>query len=371
MKRKKILQAIRQGQVGGGESHVMELVANMDRTKYEPVVLSFTDGPMVDTLRKEGITTKVIQTERPFNFSVWHRVTKLIKEEGIDLVHAHGTRALSNVFRSAKQLTLPLIYTVHGWSFHPDQSPLVRQVRERAEQFLTRKADTTICVSQSNEQDGISRLKMERSQVIHNAINLDKYNPNQSFKNLRAEFGFTEDDFVIGFIVRITTQKDPFTMLNAMRLLCERNSKVKLLVVGDGDLKPQAIEKVKALGIADRVVFQPFRRDIPDVLNAIDLYCLPSLWEGFPIGILEAMAMCKPVVATPVDGTKELIKNNYSGFYTELKDARSLAELIQMLTEHSGIREEVAQNAFEFVHAHFGIKRQVKKVEAIYHQSLL
>ncbi|MBI9062287.1 MAG: glycosyltransferase family 4 protein [Marinilabiliaceae bacterium] len=371
MKRIKILQTIRQGQVGGGESHVLELVANMNQSVFEPVVLSFTDGPMVDALKRQGITVKVIRTEQPFNIGVWRQVTNLLRGENIDLVHAHGTRALSNVFSAAKQLDLPLIYTVHGWSFHPDQSFVIRQIRERAEQFLTRKADTTICVSKSNETDGINRLKMKHSQVIHNAINLDKFNPDRPLKDIRAEFGIQADDFVLGFIARITGQKDPFTLLRALRKLSKTNNRVRLLMVGDGDLKKQVIEKVEAWGLKHRIIFQPFRNDIPDILNAIDLYCLPSLWEGFPIGILEAMAMRKPVIATPVDGTRELITDKSTGFFVKTGDSEALAVKIWTLCRQPELREKVADKASHYVRSNFGIKKQVKQIESIYTTALL
>ena len=366
MKPKRILQAIRQGQVGGGESHVLELVANIDRTLFEPVVLSFTDGPMVKTLRKKGITTRVLHTEKPFNYKIWPLVKALMIEEKIDLVHAHGTRALSNVFKAAKQLDLPLIYTVHGWSFHPDQFFLVRRLRELSEKYLTRKADLTICVSKSNEDLGVKRLNLDDSMVIHNAIDLQRFNPRRNLSNVRAELGFNADHFVIGFIARITGQKDPFTMLNAMQILIKQNKKIRLLMVGDGNLKHRVMEKAKAMGLQSHIVFQPFRNDIPAVLNAIDLYCLPSLWEGFPIGILEAMAMRKPVVASPVDGTSELIVNLQTGVLVEQQKPKALAETILNLYNDEILRTTISQKAFQYVRTHFGIRELVRKLEKVY-----
>jgi hypothetical protein len=111
----KVLQAIRQGTIGGGESHVQDLVTNLDKTRFEPIVLSFTEGQMVDNLRRQGIKTFVIPNLKPFNVFTWGKVRELMKAENIQLVHAHGTRAASNVFRPAQQLNVPLVYTIHGW----------------------------------------------------------------------------------------------------------------------------------------------------------------------------------------------------------------------------------------------------------------
>src|SRR5580658_9752929 len=126
MERKiRVLECIRQGQIGGGETHLLSLVENLDRNRFEPVVLSFTEGPMVERLRAMGVRTHVLYTERPFDVTKWRKVKQLMAAEGVDLVHAHGTRASSNTLWAARRLGIPLVYTVHGWSFHDDQPFLV------------------------------------------------------------------------------------------------------------------------------------------------------------------------------------------------------------------------------------------------------
>ena len=93
------------------------------------MVLSFTNGPMVHHLRSNGVKTHVIQTQKSFDYHVWPKVADLVRDEEIDVVHAHGTRAMSNMYRSAIQGKVPLVYTCHGWSFHPDQNLLVKRLQ--------------------------------------------------------------------------------------------------------------------------------------------------------------------------------------------------------------------------------------------------
>jgi len=366
MKRIKILEAIRQGKVGGGETHVLELATNLDKTKFEPVILAFTPGPMIDEANRRGIRTKVIYTEKGFDVTVWREVKKFMEEEKFDIIHAHGTRAMSNVFWSAKSLHLPLIYTVHGWSFHKDQKYAIRRMRELSEHFLTSVADMTVCVSESNEKDGIELFNMKRSKVIYNAVDIDKFNPDNKFNDIRSELGITTEKTVIGFIVRVTVQKDPFTMLKAMKILSETDDNTILLIVGDGDLKAASVDLARELKIENKVIFQPFRSDIPDILNAIDIYCLPSLWEGFPIGILESMAMGKAVVATPVDGTCELIKDGETGLFVDTGDSVNLAKSLLRLINDKELRRKVTLNASEFTRSNFGISRLVSEVGEVY-----
>ena len=372
MKKIKILEAIRQGNFGGGESHLLDLVTHMDKSRFEPVVLSFTSGAMVDEMRRRGIKVKVIYTKRAFDFSVWKKIRDFIIEEQIDIVHAHGTRANSNVFWAAKRTKRPLIYTIHGWSFHIDQKYPVRKIREFSERFLTSLSDKVICVSKSNEQDGIKLFNMKRSTVIYNAVDLEKFSPYNNYKDIRQELGISSDKTVVGYIVRITKQKDPLTMLKAMKKLDGySDNNIVLLMVGDGELKDQALKLAKKLKIEDKVISQPFRADIPEVLNAIDIYCLPSLWEGFPIGILEAMAMKKAIVASPVDGTREMIKDGETGLFVNYGKPKDLAEALKFVSKDTAFRDMLARNAFKYVRENLGIASLVEDVQKLYKQLLV
>ena len=171
-KKIKVLQAIRQGKVGGGETHILDLVKHLDKDCFQPVVLSFTDGEMIDKLNDMGIENKVIYSEKAFDFRTWKAVKKFMQNKEIDLVHIHGTRAASNIYRAAKQLNLPTVYTIHGWSFHDDQNVLVKNARVFFEKWITNKTNRNISVSVSNQQTGVKFISQFKSDVIHNGIDL-------------------------------------------------------------------------------------------------------------------------------------------------------------------------------------------------------
>ena len=362
----KILETIRQGQIGGGESHVLDLVCNINRAEFEPVVLSFTDGPMVERLRKENINTYVVETLKPFNLATFNNVQSILKSENIDILHAHGTRALSNTLFPAKSLGLPIIYTVHGWSFHPDQNFPVKKVRELSEKFLTSNVDLTISVSNSNQKDGISKLNMQRSKVVNYGVDLMRYNPNRPLKDISSELGIVPGKTTVGFIVRMTAQKDPFTMIRAVAYVKKLCKDIQFVFVGDGDLKDATIELAKELDVMDVIRFHPFRQDIPEVLRAIDIYCLPSLWEGLPFGVLEAMAMRKTIVATPVDGTREAIKNDFNGLLVPCRDHEQLALAILRLHFNPELGQAFGERAYQTAKKTFDLKTMVSNNEDIY-----
>ena len=367
MKKIKILECIRQGQIGGGESHLLSLVENLDRSRFEPYVLSFTDGPMVDRLKEMGIETFIIPTTKPFDFTKWGAVKKLLKEKQIDLVHAHGTRANSNVLWAARSLKIPVIYTVHGWSFHPDQKALIRNIRIRGEKYLTSKSNINISVSTSNQQTGKDYISSFQSVVINNGIDPKKFDPQKNFKDIRSEIGIKEDAILILFIARFTSHKQPLALIEAFAKALPQNNKIHLLMVGDGDQKEEAVQLIKNLSIENKITLQFFRQDVPDVLAAADIFVLPSLWEGLPIGLLEAMAMGKAIIASNVDGTKEIIRNNDNGILVETDNLVSnLAKEIAHLSQDAELRKKFSQNAIATVKEKYNAADMTGKIEKIY-----
>ena len=370
MQRKiRVLETIRQGKIGGGETHVLDLVQALDKTRFEPVVLSFTPGPMIDRLRALGIPVHVIETHKPFDFTIWSRVKQLLREEKIDLVHAHGTRAQSNSFWAARQLGLPMLYTVHGWSFHMDQKPLAKKLHQMGEKLLMAQADRTICVSNSNRRDGLEFSDMARAVVIQNGINLHKFNPSLTAHDVRAELGIAKDVLLVGYIARITAQKDPFTLLRAVALL-PHTLKIKFLLVGDGDLKAEALALARQLKIEAKVIFTDFRQDVPDLLQAVDIYCLPSLWEGLPIGVLEAMAMGKAVIASNIEANREIVEHDLNGLLVPPRSPEKLAAAIQQLAASKELRRSLGARAYRTIQTGFTAGEMTRQVERLYREQL-
>lgn len=363
----KVLECIRQGQIGGGESHLLSLVKNLDRSLFEPVVLSFTEGPMIDHLKKLSISHHIIPTTKPFDIGKWKAVKKFIRDQAPDLIHAHGTRASSNVFWAAKSLGIPLIYTIHGWSFHPDQKKIVQTIRILGEKYLTSKSDLNISVSASNQQSGKNFIKSFHSIVINNGIDLNKFDPQKKFKNIRKELKISENEILILFIARFTSHKQPLSLIRAFAKALPLNSQLKLLMVGDGDQKKDAANLINELGLREKIILQPFRLDVQDVLAAADIFVLPSLWEGLPIGLLEALSMGKAVIATNVDGTKEIIQHGENGFLIETDHLISnLSNALVELSKNSNLRKKFRQKAIDTIGEKYNAVNMTRKIESVY-----
>ncbi|HET6252718.1 MAG TPA: glycosyltransferase family 4 protein [Puia sp.] len=369
MKKIRILEGIRQGKIGGGESYLLGLVENLDREHFEPVVLSFTDGPMVDRLRAQGIETHVIYTETPFDIRVWKKVRNLIAELDIDIVHAHGTRACSNLWWAARRLQLPMIYTCHAWSFHLDQHLLVKKMRIWSEDFLTSRMDVNICGCEANKNTGKQFFRDFDAVVINNSIDSRRFNPFEEYKDIRAGLGIGREELVIVSVARFTSQKQPLKLIRAFARLSARVPNVRLLMIGDGEEKEAAIKLIRSLGMGEKVILQPFRQDIPDVLAGSDIYVLPSLWEAFPIALLEAMSMGKAVIGTNVDGTPEIIRDRDNGLLIGIDDLEADLEkaLLELSTDQK-LRERLQQNAIRSIYNRYTVENLARKNEHIYRE---
>ena len=366
-KKIKVLECIRQGQIGGGESHLLSLVENLDRTRFEPVVLSFTDGPMIERLKQMKVESHVIHTERPFDISKWKIVKKFIRDQQVDIIHAHGTRANSNISWAARSLGIPVIYTVHGWSFHPDQNPVVRRIRIMGEKYLTKRSDLNISVSLSNQQSGKNYMRSFDSVVINNGIDQKRFDPQKKYKDIRSELNIPGDVILVLFIARFTAHKQPISLIQAFEKSLVSNSTMHLLMVGDGDQKAAAANMIEKSRLKDKITLQPFRQDVEDILAAADIFVLPSLWEGLPIGLLEAMSMGKAVIATNVDGTKEVIKDRVNGLLVETNDLiQNLADALNLLSTEADMRNKFSQKAIETVRESYNAATMTRQIENIY-----
>ena len=366
MKKTKVLEVIRQGEIGGGESHLADLIEMMDKTDYEPICLSFTDGGMISRLRKIGVKCFVVETTRPFNISIQRRIIQIIKEENITIIHAHGTRAASNVLYPSIRLGLPLVYTVHGWSFHEDQRKFTYTLRKWSERLICHYATRVICVSEGNAETGRKAFRLTYPIVIKNGVNLKKFNRDKKSTLQRSDFGFSDSDFVLGFIARCTKQKAPLDYLEAVRLAHLNDIRIKGLFIGEGDMDADVDKFISANQMESYVFRSPFRTDVADILPLMDVYCLPSLWEGLSIGLLEAMATGCAIIAIPTDGTQEVIKNKQNGLIVPFSSPDKISNAILHFLTDENLRNRCRKNAASLVAELFNAQSVADAVVDIY-----
>jgi glycosyltransferase involved in cell wall biosynthesis len=203
--------------------------------------------------------------------------------------------------------------------------------------------------------------------VIYNGVDTE------AFQQLDRQEGNPRADPpaipVIGFIGRLTEQKGVAYLLDAAALLQSRKIRCRVVIVGDGELRKQLEEKARSLGL-DEVSFTGYQRNIKDVLATLDVFVLPSLWEGFPVSLVEAMASGLPIVATRVGGTGEAVLHGTTGYLVEPRDAEALAERIAQLLTDSETRNRMQLAAQQRVREHFSASTMVLKTAELYNEIL-
>jgi len=212
-------------------------------------------------------------------------------------------------------------------------------------------------------------LKARKHFTIYNGIDLEeiaKFLQNIDKKNVRSQLGIESDDLFLVNVGRLTLQKGQKYLIEAMTKVVKLNSRVKLIIFGEGELKEELQKLISKYSLKENIkILQP-RRDIIKVLASADLFVFPSLWEGFSMVLVEAMAVGIPIIATNVTGINEIVINGINGILVKSKDSESLANAIIKLIYNKEEREYLALNAKKTVGEKFNLDKIVDEYELLY-----
>lgn len=329
----RLLQAVADGELGGGTTHVLQLIeAIRAELPVEVHLVTQQASPAIEEAVRRGAVVHGIDFFRSrLDPRVWWRLRRLVADVRPDLIHAHGARAGLPMTRAAG--AVPMVYSVRGYHFS-HKPPLVRRLAIAAERRCHARADLTLFVADHDRQlaERVGLLGHCRAhRVIKNSLQLDRL----------PEAHGSGTGRVIGFLGRLVEQKAPLFVLDVLDRL--RDEGFTLQIVGDGDLMPAMRRRVEELRLSALVTFRGAlpRDEALTVLAATDMMLLPSLWEGFPHTALEALAIGVPVIAHPVGGVPEIVEHGRSGFLLDRPDPASWAEAVRTLA-----REPERRSAF-------------------------
>jgi glycosyltransferase involved in cell wall biosynthesis len=182
--------------------------------------------------------------------------------------------------------------------------------------------------------------------------------------------GLELDPLYIGTVGNLRPVKNQILLLQAAHQVCATHPQVRVIIIGDGPLREQLACTAEALGIQKQVRFLGARADIPELLNALDIFVLPSLSEGLPMSVLEAMACGLPVVATRVGGLPEVVVHEHTGLLVASQDAQQLAAALNRLVQQEDTRLSLGRQGRTRVMKHFSVQRMVSTYESLYHSLL-
>lgn len=355
--------------VGGTESHVLELASRLDRARFDVTVCALKgEGVIAAELRNRGVRVVTLGGRGKLDARVLLRLWRLVRRERPDIIHAFLFWANLAGRVVGRLLQVPVRLS----SYHDVE---VRRIWHRAipDSLTLSWTHSLICCSDAVRRSVRSHLGGEAQKylAIPFGIDIGLYERAASVK--RRELGLREDLAVLGTVCRlIEPKKGLAVLLQAVAQLKEQAGTpgFQLLIVGEGPAYGGLRALSERLGIAPWVVFAGLRRDIPGLLPLMDLFVLPSLYEGFGIAILEAMAAGRPVVATAVGGIPEVVVHGETGLLVPPGDPVSLADALRELLAHPERARVLGARGRERAREKFRIESIVRQHETLYEACL-
>jgi glycosyltransferase involved in cell wall biosynthesis len=328
---------------------LLPLMRGMRDAGHE-VVGVCSDGPLLDAVRAEGFRIETVEIERSYNLLRHRRsavaLTDLFRREAFDLVHLH-TPVASLVGRyAARRAQVPqIVYTAHGFYFHEHMPCLKRRLFITLEKAAGRWTDVLFTQAEEDAETA-RRLGLARRgapvQAIGNGVDPARFPPGapEIRRKIRAELGTQDDRVVIMMVGRLVAEKGYPELIEAMREV-----DAELWVVGERLASDHAggIDAALAAAesdpvLAERVRLLGYRQDVPALLQAADIFTLPSHREGMPRSIIEAMMTGLPVVATDIRGSREEVVPEETGLLVPVRAPAALAEALNRLVADAGLR---------------------------------
>jgi glycosyltransferase involved in cell wall biosynthesis len=298
-------------------------------------------------------------------------VSRVLQERGADIAHINQQVAEDgcDLVLAAKRSGLPWVSTVHVSRSAADLGARGGALRDRAcGQVISFAKGTHIAVSEVSRAQLAARFPFERSdfRVVHNgtsapsAADLDVERA-----KVRHEWGVADDEILIGSVGRIETQKNPLGFVMAAAGLSPHN-KIRCVWIGDGKLRDRVSDAARSRGVSLQI--DGWRQDAARRLAGFDIFFLPSLFEGLPFAVLEAMHAGLPVVASKSDGLTEAICDGESGFLCETAD--QFAERLQLLVRDRNMRTKMGEKARADARALFSLEAMATRTLAVYRDTL-
>lgn len=359
--KRKVLVLMSTKNVSGPAKQLFQFIKYASGSGFKWILSDTDNGYDNWEYREEAIKRGIqfVTLKETFRFdpsSIW-QVYKIIREQKIDMIQSHGYKPDTIAFILKMFTGLPWLAFVHGWTAEDTKVRLYNKL----DGYLLRYPDKIVSVSDSYRNRLIAMgIPAAKIVTIHNA--LDPKEHITPYQDVRKKLGFSKDNFVIGVIGRLSSEKGQRVFLDAFKEIIVSVPDVKVLIIGDGPDMGSLKKHSCSSGFNGSVKFLGYQADILPFYKAIDLLVIPSFSEGLPNVMLEAMYYEKPVVATSVGGIPEVITHNKNGVLVNPGDSKSLArEIISLLLDKERM-VSLAKNGKEIILKNYLSETRAKKI---------
>jgi glycosyltransferase involved in cell wall biosynthesis len=367
-------------QIGGGEVHLLSLISNLNREKYNVFVAYPGSGPFEKLLTDKPITPLLVRSLRgklePFSIFV---IMQLIKKHKIKIVHSYEPKSAFVAMIAASLLKVPAkINTVHLPFYTPYwKDSGLRRIRDRIrflrDTITTYLADKIIAVSDEIREEKIERQHVSPDKVVTilNGADSNIFSPELGDENyIYEKFNISKGASTIGIVARLEPHKGHVYLLKAMPMVIDKVPEARLLIIGEGWYEQELRKVVRDHHLEKHVIFTGFQRDIPKVLSGLNLIVLPSLYESTNLSLIEAMLMEKPVVASAIPSHTHMVQEGVNGYLVKPKDIEGLANAITTLLKDGQLARNMGKKGREIALQRFSLDRMAEETEKVYDEML-
>ena len=363
----RILHLISSSGLFGAERVMLVLCKALTKKSFHPIVgvIKNKKNPHTeigDEAESSGLSTVIFPCNGQFDLKLIFKIRKFIKKHKIDIVHSHGYK--SNLFGLlASYRMVSTITTNHNWLTNHWRLKIYCLL----DSIWMRKFDQIVAVSEKIKEEMLNKkIPGNKISVIDNGIDLDRFQEISSADSIKKEFAIAEEDIVIGSIGNLGYEKGQVYLLQAAKEIIAKNDKVKFLIVGDGILRKELENKAIEYGLTNHIIFTGIRKDIPQLLSLMNIFVLPSIREGLPMVLLEALASRTPVIATKVGAVPKLISNNLTGILIDPGDISAIALAIDALIKNADKAKRLAENGYKRVEKEFSSEAMCDRYIKLY-----
>ncbi len=340
---------------GGAERLLIDIAKGLNANRFKQAVLCFKwGGELVEEMRKTGTQVFVLEKKLAFDPLNFIKIWKIISKLKPDIIHTHlGADMYGRLIAGLKGI--PVVSTEHN--LNKDEGSMTRFLKKATIHY----AKALIAVSQAVARDAHERysVPLEKYEIIHNGVDTSRFSPSPHIFNKVLR---------IGSVGRLSEQKGFDVLIEAIHLLDDKD--IVCEIAGEGSLRSQLESQIKKNNLSNQIKLIGVRHDIPEFLASLDIFVLPSRWEGLGIAALEAALVQIPIIVSNVDGLQEIVDDAHNGLVFDSGDAHDLAQKISWYKEHETEAHQFAKQLREKVAANFDIAKMLEKYEAVYEKVL-
>lgn len=351
-----ILEVVGNAVVGGMERHVQLLTQRLLQQGFRITALCPFESGFTQALRRSHCSVHITMLEEELEWRSLMLATEIIRRQQVHLIHCHLFNAALLGAVAGALAGIPVVLTEHGMNISPELLALVR---------LTGSHLVTVCTA-ANVMGLALGLPEEQISLIPNGVDTEYYRPEADGQALRERLHIAPDTPLVGMVARLSREKGPDLFLQAASMVAAARPDVHFCLVGEGPLRSDLARTIEGLGLAGRIHLTGLLADMRPVYPALDVVCLASRQEGQPLTLLEAMACGRPVVATSVGGTPELVQMGETGWLVARGDMRAMAERILWLLENPARAAEMGRLGRRRVVESFDVRAQATAVARLF-----